>query len=196
MELLRFYFTIVHRPEKMLTECNMLSRYNTWTSKWDRETTADKLKSNKQSTPVKVKTVTKAITTYAQEIEEIRRAGPVGPYEELRETVRVLTNPIPVSVTNRTVKIVGPKDAEQTDWAASLDTRRIIWMMGSGASMVEKAATQVGVVPAVMKQLDENPDWQAREDVPDAKTLLARIARGENKNEKSAVNWLIIQQHG
>ena len=26
LELLRFDFTIVHRPEKMLTKCNMLSR--------------------------------------------------------------------------------------------------------------------------------------------------------------------------
>lgn len=28
-ELLRYNFTLVHRPEKMLTECNFLSRYNT-----------------------------------------------------------------------------------------------------------------------------------------------------------------------
>jgi hypothetical protein len=29
LELLRFDFTIVHRPGRMLTECDMLSRYNT-----------------------------------------------------------------------------------------------------------------------------------------------------------------------
>ena len=32
LELLRFDFTIVHRPGRMLTDCDMLSRYNTWTS--------------------------------------------------------------------------------------------------------------------------------------------------------------------
>ena len=34
LELLRFDFTIVHRPGKMLTECDMLSRYNSWTEAW------------------------------------------------------------------------------------------------------------------------------------------------------------------
>ncbi len=37
LELLRFDFTIVHRPARMLTECDMLSRYNTCTNKWRDE---------------------------------------------------------------------------------------------------------------------------------------------------------------
>jgi hypothetical protein len=37
LELLRFNFTIVHRPARMLTECDMLSRYNTWVSTWKKE---------------------------------------------------------------------------------------------------------------------------------------------------------------
>jgi hypothetical protein len=36
--LLRFDFTIVHWPERMLMECDMLSHYNTWTSKWHKTT--------------------------------------------------------------------------------------------------------------------------------------------------------------
>ncbi len=32
MEMMQFDYTIVHRPERMMYECNLLSRYNTWTS--------------------------------------------------------------------------------------------------------------------------------------------------------------------
>jgi hypothetical protein len=31
LDMLCFDFTIVHRPERMLFECNLLSRYNSWT---------------------------------------------------------------------------------------------------------------------------------------------------------------------
>jgi hypothetical protein len=34
MDLLRFNFTIVHRPEQMLCECNLLSWYNLSTESW------------------------------------------------------------------------------------------------------------------------------------------------------------------
>jgi hypothetical protein len=34
MEMLRFNFTIVHRPGKMLTECDLLLWYNMWTDEW------------------------------------------------------------------------------------------------------------------------------------------------------------------
>ena len=43
MELLLYEFTLVHRPADMVTECNMLSRYNAETERWQRaelETTA------------------------------------------------------------------------------------------------------------------------------------------------------------
>ena len=36
MELLLFEFTLVHRPADMVTECNMLSRYNAETDRWRR----------------------------------------------------------------------------------------------------------------------------------------------------------------
>jgi hypothetical protein len=38
LELPRFDFMIVHRPGRMLTEYDMLSRYNTWTSAWRNNT--------------------------------------------------------------------------------------------------------------------------------------------------------------
>ena len=41
-ELLRFDFTIVHRPGRMLTACNILSRYNTWTNEWRKEEASSK----------------------------------------------------------------------------------------------------------------------------------------------------------
>jgi hypothetical protein len=43
LELLRFDFTITHRPAKMLTEYDMLSRYNTWVSAWNTEATPSAL---------------------------------------------------------------------------------------------------------------------------------------------------------
>jgi hypothetical protein len=39
-ELLQFMFTLVHRPAEMMTECNMLSRYNVATELWRSDTTA------------------------------------------------------------------------------------------------------------------------------------------------------------
>ncbi|KAI2508403.1 hypothetical protein MHU86_6077 [Fragilaria crotonensis] len=36
--LLRFHFTIVHRPARFMVECDVLTRYNTITSKWRPET--------------------------------------------------------------------------------------------------------------------------------------------------------------
>jgi hypothetical protein len=46
--MLCFDFTIVHRPERMLFECNLLSRYNSWTSKLRQE---DRDPDNKQTYP-------------------------------------------------------------------------------------------------------------------------------------------------
>lgn len=47
MELLQFHFVGEHRPEKMLTECNFLSRCNAATLEWNRilesETSADSM---------------------------------------------------------------------------------------------------------------------------------------------------------
>ena len=40
-ELLLFMFTIEHRPADMLTECNMLSRYNTATAEWRKPPSND-----------------------------------------------------------------------------------------------------------------------------------------------------------
>ena len=34
MQLLRYDFTIVHRPGRMMFECDLLSRYNMWTEEW------------------------------------------------------------------------------------------------------------------------------------------------------------------
>ena len=50
LELVRFDFTIVHRPGRMLTDCDMLSRYNTWTNEWRKEEASNTWKNEQQRT--------------------------------------------------------------------------------------------------------------------------------------------------
>ena len=192
LELLRFDFTIVHRPEKMLTECNMLSRYNTWTSKWDRKATKEEeMNQHKKISAVAFQGKRPTgqvrydeLCEWIEETEEVER-----PMEKLRSMIAKLNEAAPIPMTRTNIRLEGPIEGEQTEMAKEIDDRRITWIIGAGASTMEGAAERIGISMQVTKRTDEVEEWQYRYDMPTLEKLLVRINR---QGKKDRVDWLII----
>jgi hypothetical protein len=98
MDLLRFDFTICPRPGRMLVECDLLSRYNTWTSEWRKqaEIEANKakaiedeqaVKNTNETKQTKLKTKPKAmVAMLTQHIQRMQRPITI-PKSNVRPTV-------------------------------------------------------------------------------------------------------------
>jgi hypothetical protein len=181
LELLRFDFTIVHRPGRMLTECDLISQYNTWTSAW-REGTPTEIplaattRSSKDAC---------CIGTYKTwDTGEQKKT----PGEELL-TVFVNQDSRPIYFSISHPQVTGPTTSDSTELAAAYDHDKTMWSINSGATTIEDVITTLGFNPCVLRQTDEQELWQERQDTPTMRTLLERADRQPPPTPR----WTIIQ---
>ena len=148
LELLRFDFTIVHRPAKMLTECDMLSRYNTWTSQWrkdhEKRQQEEEEQENTTTTPIALLSVyteqeqATGMTTYKQWKEEQDRTTQQVE-RTLPEVIHHLTTTPPIPRTHVNPIITGPKVSKKTPMAAAYNAACTTWIIGAGAETATTA---------------------------------------------------------
>ncbi len=168
LELLRFNFTIVHRPGKMLTDCDMLSRYNTWTNEWRKEETTgnwiDKHQDNK-AIPATLLAMMKT--------DEADNGSP------------------PIPRTHVNPKVVGANIVNRTLLASTCDRARTLWIIGTGAETATTAMTNLGLEPLPVRSTDEEEYWQTKSDAPNLQTFLSRFERREDHVEETP-EWIVV----
>jgi hypothetical protein len=199
LELLRFDFTIVHRPAKMLTECDMLSRYNTWTSQWRIQQKKEEAEIEQTESPFvtlftqeEINTGSTTYDRWSDEHERQRTEQGDITWHRYNDEVKRFCNeeePAPIPTSHVNPRTVGPKVAIRTPMAETCDKARTMWIIGTGAKTATTAMTELGLTPLVTRQSEEQECWQYQTDSPDLKTLLTRINRSSND---PTPEWIIV----
>jgi hypothetical protein len=174
LELLRFDFTIVHRPGKMLTDCDMLSRYNTWTSEWrTRQEAQDE--QTKATNPTNTEQPTSLLAIIRTDLDSAERPPPIP---------RTHVNP----------KVTGDKIVNRTLLAETCDRARTLWIIGQGAETATIAMENLGLEPLRIQSTDEGDYWQTRCDAPNLKVFLTRTerARQRGKLPEEKPEWIVV----
>jgi hypothetical protein len=187
---MQFDFTIVHRPAKMLTECDILSRYNTWTSQWreehEKQTTEKEHPKQGHNTAVTLFTqeeVETGLTTYDRWSNKQERQrtdkGDITWHSYSAEVQRFCAEhePAPVPTSHINPKTVGPKVATRTPMAETCNMARTMWIIGTGAETATTAMIALGLTPLVTRKSEETESWQYQTDAPSLATLLTRVNR-------------------
>jgi hypothetical protein len=195
LELLRFDFTIVHRPAKMLTECDMLSRYNTWTDEWRNKTahTEDTAAKTLFSLYTQDEQDTGS-TTYGRWCDEQKQTkGPIAlDFErDLGDILHTLEEETPVPVSHLNPKVIGSCFQTKTAMAEICDKSRALWIIDSGAQTITTAMTSLGIQPLILRASDEVSFWQEQTDSCSLTTLRQRIERDKTTNDTTP-EWIII----
>ena len=149
LELLRFDFTIVHRPAKMFTECDMLLRYNTWISEWEKE---------RPPSPEVTKPTSNEIKT-GTTLFSTMNATANTPTALLATFATSLHTAPQIPQSHITPQIIGPDMTERTVMAEVCDSSCTLWILGQGAEKATAAMDQLGITPLVIHTTDEEAFW-------------------------------------
>jgi hypothetical protein len=173
LELLSFNFTIVHRPGKMRTEGDTLSRYNTWTSQWrvqHEKEQAEKAQTERQTEATEATQNTTATTLFTQEEldtgittydrwsidyeRQLANNGDISWNSYEAEVNRFCNDkePSPVPTSHVNPRTVGPKVAIRTPTAETWDMARTMWIIGAGEETATTATEELGLTPLVTRK--------------------------------------------
>jgi hypothetical protein len=222
LELLRFDFTIVHRPGKMLTDCDMLSRYNTWCSEWriaaeavlaqltkEEELTRAQLTREDELTHTKTAPIEtprtllnhtehqESVTTYDKWRAKQDSLGQHPKPQTLKDDLSNFcehTDPSPIPRSHINPKVTGAKTDNRTLMAETCDKARTIWIIGQGAETATAAMTELGLEPITLRATDETEYWRDHGDVPTLETLLTRLQRQQQTTAPTEPRpeWIIV----
>lgn len=163
LELLRFDFTIVHRPTWMLTECNMLSQYNTWTSQWRLDKNdADNLTPSSPLSLLSIYTDVEhntRITMYKRWTEEQERLERHTDWT-LPKFAQQLSTTTPIPHTHMNPQTQGPDVTNKASMAAAYDATCTTWIIGAGAKTATTAMLTLGLTPLPVHRTEEKTHWQ------------------------------------
>jgi len=154
MQLLRYDFTIVHRPGRMMFECDLLSRYNMTTEEWRM--------AEAKETSVSPKT-SSADTMLARAIIE---APPI-PFSnspiKFTKGKKVISNPRKSEKRWQTSPLT--LDTDPTDEAGLrelCDTARKVWIVGARMNVVSESLKDLGIDTINEIPINEDPTWRSR----------------------------------
>ena len=179
LELLRFDFTIVHRPGKMLTECDMLSRYNTWTDNW-RNPTEDGQQTNGRT-----------LLTYQEYRNQLDKRAAV---DVLNTHPWNSESPRPLPFSNFNPQVTGTvADPPRSILTEICDKTRTCWIINREAETVTTAGEAIGIHLHLQYSTTEDQEWQTKYDIPNAHTFLhRRSTETATDTDVSTVNWTVI----
>jgi RNase H-like domain found in reverse transcriptase/Integrase zinc binding domain/Reverse transcriptase (RNA-dependent DNA polymerase) len=167
MQLLRYDFTIVHRPGRMMFECDMLSRYNQTTQHWrDNAEKADIKIANLESTIRQTPSEHEAKSTEKKNGTMVAYL-PKGKKSNMSEDdILNPSPPIPLTFhpimytgqVRRTPRVdsdkytsLNPLEEDQLDiltaesYAIMNDIAKRVWMFGTGMTVLRRALEDLGI---------------------------------------------------
>jgi len=172
MDMMRFDYTIVHRPERMMFECNLLSRYNTWTSKAREEDSGNPQTISSLTLTEEPKTFLACLKTYLE------------PPQQNRTTSKAFLSIKPAW---------GKEEAgaegtiRRTFMAEVTDRMRDIWILDAEMEMVTGAMETVGLEPRVSETSSEDAQWRIETNLPDLQKLWNKL----QMNPMTSTEWVI-----
>jgi hypothetical protein len=172
MDMMRFDYTIVHRPERMMFECNLLSRYNTWTSKAQAEDSGNSHVNEPLTLPAEPTNFLACLTTYLKSPQK--------------------SNATPKSFLS--IKPTWGKSGKQTGgpirrtfMAEVTDRMRDIWILDTEMETVTGAMETVGLAPRVSEMSSDNSQWRIETNLPDLQKLWNKL----QMNPVISTEWVI-----
>ena len=174
LELLSLNFTIVHRPGRMLFECDLMSRYQSRVEDWQQ-----KAKEQEEITSATDDREKKPVTP-----EQTGQPSPI-PNENLTAYFQRKAPTLPY--TFHSPKVIGPATAQRSDLARLCDKARTTWILGGGLQQATRAMEELGSEALITLQTDEDAYWQQQHDCPDIITAHQRLKKGREKE----VEWII-----
>jgi hypothetical protein len=177
MDMMRFDYTIVHRPERMMFECNLLSCYNTWTSKARKEDLETAEGHNTE--PDKV-------------IQEPEEEG------GLTCLMQYIEQPASITVLPRTCLSVKTTWREEDDgkhhqpikrtyMAELTDRMRDLGIIETEMKTATEAMRKVGLEARVTETTSEDDLWRAETNTPDVRKLRNKMLMSTTMTTE----WLI-----
>lgn len=173
MQLLRYDFTIVHRPGRMMFECDLLSRYNQETQAW-RET-----ETSTPSPPIKTLAI-------------IQKPNPIPwSHERVKFTKGNANNRHirPRKNTPQTLEESLESEMEQT-LLEVYDKARSIWTIEARLSSIPPALADLGIDLKEFISVDNNATWATRLNGPSWENALE-----EARNGNGTPNWLVVPNY-
>lgn len=167
--LLRYWFTIVHRPSRMVKEVDVLTRYNNWTHKWrEDDAEARKKESGTVDTPPELSASMLAIPIFDENNNEYQ-----------------------LGFSNVPVMIAGPVDAPVSVLVAAVNISRTIWNVSAGASTVESALDFLGLDASITVRIEIDPEWSRRSAQDDFVPIEEMIQRTKVAESPEFVDWIV-----
>ena len=171
LQLLRHCFATAHRPNRMMTDVDTLSRHNAMTDEWRRKA-ANKTGGEQQEEQPKHAETSAMCSTFsffATPAEEV-------PYGNCRPTASS------AMATRRTAL------------AQAIDQERFIWNAGAGASATETAINELGTDCIVTEAIEDDEFWKSTD--PNCSTAKEVLTKSQRATEHHIVDWLIANDNG
>jgi hypothetical protein len=167
--MLRFDFTIVHRPDRMMRDVDMLSRYNNWSVDFKKQATDE--------------TTDPEATSHDQDDPQAKsHSEPEGN----RLTAMLLTSAqAPPSIQYCSPTLKGPAGAPHSALAQSVSTERTVWTINMPPSL-EDGISNTGIQGHVLQRMSTQPVLREGERSPIDQAETSR--RASNHDE---INWLL-----
>jgi hypothetical protein len=206
VDMLRFDFTAVHRPENMLCECNLLSRYNQHGDELrdkerpavvERDQTIERRLSS-GANPNKRLKITKLQETEGKASASSLLATQVplvSPFSgrtwhfmgcEFRRYLEAYDNR--PGFSNEKVTVRGPDTVNRSFLADAHDPGRIVMtVMPAGVNLMQTAMSELNMEPKVLLQGATMPEWVEHTNMPDITKMIGML---ESSKLDLQVDWL------
>ncbi|HSN23535.1 MAG TPA: ribonuclease H family protein, partial [Methylomicrobium sp.] len=167
MQLLRYDFTIVHRPGRMMFECDLLSRYNQETQKWrlaQEGLTSPSLETKglPVNPDIPFSNVPIHFTRGTKTWKQATGSGLMGPN-------------------------INPEQEREAEILMSCDSSKAVWIVGARMNVVREALTDLGVDVRNETPIDDCPVWRKR-----MNGMTWETAREEAESTAESPSWLIV----
>ena len=167
MQLLRYDFTIVHRPGRMMFECDLLSRYNQDTQAWREEI-------NPRNKVLQAAIAPIPFSNHRIKITGTKRKS-LAHFSKQQKKLK------PVQEENI------PEVREEEEILRICDTARSVWIVGARMNVVSEALNSLGVDVINETPIDDDATWRHR-----LEGISWEQAQELAANLEEAPNWLIV----
>ena len=177
MQLLRYDFTIAHRPGRMMFECDMLSRYNLETDAWRQQ-------ENSADTPA----------VEARTLLTVMQPPPI-PWTHNRiqftKGKRRQTTMALAGIHKRRKPNEGTWAINESSQMEALmehcDSAKDVWIVGARMTVIPEALEALGIDMNIATAIEDDPQWQSHLRGVDMETAIEMAMEAEYSPD-----WLII----
>jgi hypothetical protein len=165
--MLRFDFTIVHRPDRMMRDVDMLSRYNNWFRGW-----RPKPDQQNQTGP--------SNETKTEEQQQEPKSG-------TRLTLMMITAAqVRPSIQYVSPTLAGPRGAPKSQLANAISTERNLWTINLSPT-TESTITDTGIQGQVLSRMS------TQRLLPGESTPTERAARSRRAERHDEIHWILAE---